>query len=171
MIALDKRMSKILTLRIFVKILKEEKFGISILIFLWVLVQIIAYVHFDMRASIDSDLYVVNSIKLIKGVLPQGREFFYLTYSLLIAVLHLLGLKPDYVIFFHLISALAAIICIYKLTQLISKNNHTAFIAAIFYIHLSFPADLYYDHITPIRLRHNKSEPTYIPLLQYHSAV
>ena len=127
-------MKKEFNLKIYTHRLHNEKFGISILILLWVFVQIIAYIHFDMRASIDSDLYITNAIKLTQGELPHGREFFYSTYSLLVAIPYILGLTPDYVIFFHLIVALVSIICLYKLTQLISKNNQTAFIAAILYV-------------------------------------
>ena len=87
-----------------------------------------------MRVSVDSELYINNAINLTQGEIPDGREFFYSSYSLLIAIVYLINLDPLYTIFFHLLSALAAIICIYKITQQISNKNATAFIAALLYV-------------------------------------
>ncbi len=73
--------------------LQSERFGISILIILWAILQIVAYFLFEMRSSVDSELYIGNAIKLTQGVFPSGREVYYVAYSALIAIPIVLGLN------------------------------------------------------------------------------
>ena len=65
---------------------QDEKFGLGTLILTWAILQIIAAQYFEMRTSVDSDLYIENAINLTQGEIPYGREFFYSSYSLLIAI-------------------------------------------------------------------------------------
>jgi hypothetical protein len=113
---------------------QNEKTQLLILILLWAISQTIAYFHFDMRMSVDSDRYINNAINITQGIFPEGPEIFYYSYSLIIALLHLLGVKPENVIYVHFVTAILSIICIYKLTKKINGNNIVAFIATALYI-------------------------------------
>ncbi len=120
--------------KLFTNLLQKEKTGLLILLGLWAIVQALAFFQFEMRISCDTDLYITNANKLLLGQLPEGREIFYTTYYLLIAGLYSIGLSVKYIFIIHFIFALTALFSLYKLTQKISINNITAFIATLFYV-------------------------------------
>ncbi|MGF1638697.1 MAG: hypothetical protein ACFCUU_16580, partial [Cyclobacteriaceae bacterium] len=114
--------------------LQQKHIIIFLLIVLWAIVQSIASKHFDMRISVDSDLYISGAEKIADGTWPTGREFLYSSYMLILAVLHISNLDPQGVIYLHFLVAIVAIICTYQLAKLITENNVLALAAPILYI-------------------------------------
>ena len=103
--------------------LYNERFGLLILLILWLLAQLIAYLTFGVRTPIDTELYISDAQLLTHGIWPQERSFWYLSYTLLLAGIHFLGGKPTAIIFIQLLASGFATLAIYKLTQRISNNN------------------------------------------------
>lgn len=87
-----------------------------------------------MRISEDSDMYVSGAERMVQGEFPQGRDFLYSSYMLILAVVHSLGLKSEFVIYLHFLAAIVAIICIYRLTTRLVDNHLVAMIAPLLYI-------------------------------------
>ena len=118
----------------FSSIFQYRKAGLLLLITIWGVIQTAAYFYFDLKIPEDSVIYIRNAESLLHGNLPEGRELLYLAYSSLIAIPLLFELDPIYTLFFHLVAAVVAIICMYKLTLQLSGNNQTAFLATLFYV-------------------------------------
>lgn len=122
----------------FVKIIAQkylsEKTSIVILFLLWISLQIISYFHFGVMISVDSEYYINTASSIIQGELPQNREVLYLTYSSLIALLSLIGLEATWIVVLQIIISGMALYSIYRITQILSKNNLTPFVASLLYI-------------------------------------
>jgi hypothetical protein len=122
------------TLKTFIHKISGEKIGILLLFLLWVSTQIGAYFHFGVMTPVDTELYIDNAKLITLGEWPHSRDFLYSAYSSLIAILYLLGLEATWMVFIQILVSGAALISIYKITQIISKNNLTPFIAGLLYI-------------------------------------
>ncbi len=112
----------------------NEKTSIAILFLLWISLQIIVYFHFGVMTSVDSEYYINTASSLTQGQLPQNREVFYLTYSSLIALLSLMGLEATWIVMLQITISGIALYSIYRITQIVSKNNLTPFVASLLYI-------------------------------------
>ncbi len=127
--------ARLLTFFLLTIIKLQQKHIITfLLIVLWAIVQFIASKHFDMRISVDSDLYISGAEKIADGTWPTGREFLYSSYMLILAVLHISNLDPQGVIYLHFLVAIVAIICTYELAKQITGNNVLALAAPLLYI-------------------------------------
>ena len=71
---------------------------------------------------------------MLRGDFPTGREFFYLSYMLILAALSLVGLPAKCVMYVHFFVAIIAIICSYRLAKGVMKNEYMALFAPLFYI-------------------------------------
>jgi len=101
---------------------------------IWAIFQMLAYLHFGLIKSVDTNMYILDAQNILDGNWPGGRGFWYSGYSLLMAVVLTLGFKPTAIIIFHLIASLLAVLSIYKLIQKITQQNLTAFLGAILYL-------------------------------------
>ena len=113
---------------IIVSTIRNEKYGLSILISLWLLAQIIAYLKFGIFVSVDSVMYIEDAQLINEGIWPGHRNFWYSSYSFVLAIIEFLGGKPTDIVFIQVLMSGFALLGIYKLTQNISKNNISAFI-------------------------------------------
>jgi hypothetical protein len=113
---------------------KHKQLPLAFLILLWIIIQTITYFHFEMRASVDSDLYIGIARNLLNGEFPSGRELYYSTYGFLIAIPLAFGLSYEFVLILHFAFALSALICLYKLTYSITQNTKQAFVASLLYV-------------------------------------
>lgn len=114
--------------------IRNEKYGLSILISLWLLAQIIAYLKFGIFVSVDSVMYIEDAQLINEGIWPGHRNFWYSSYSFVLAIIEFLGGKPTDIVFIQVLMSGFALLGIYKLTQNISKNNISAFIATLLYV-------------------------------------
>ena len=112
----------------------SNKISLSILLLIWATSQIIAYFHFGTMVSVDSAFYINNATSITLGEWPQNSDLLYLTYSLLIALLQVLGLKATWIVVLQVFMSAAAIFSIYRITQTISKNNLAPIVASVLYI-------------------------------------
>ena len=112
----------------------NEKTGILVLFLVWLFSQVIAYFHFGVMKSVDSQYYINTAASIALGEFPQNREIFYLTYSSLIALLSLIGLEATWVVIPQVAISGMALYSIYRITQIISKNTLTPFVASLLYI-------------------------------------
>jgi len=104
------------------------------LFLVWATSQIIAYFHFGTMVSVDSEFYINNATSITLGEWPQNSDLLYLTYSLLIALLQVLGLKATWIVVLQVFMSAAAIFSLFRITQTISKNNLAPIVASILYI-------------------------------------
>jgi len=111
----------------------SEGYGIITLLSLWALIQLLAFVRFGISMPIDTGQYLENAHNILSGNWPAGREFFYISYSLLLAGLVLLHIKVSAIIILQIISGALAVIAVYKITQIITQGNLTAFLASLLY--------------------------------------
>lgn len=116
------------------KIPIHQKTPLYFLILLWAIIQTIAYFHFEMRTSVDSDLYIGIAKNLLSGELPAGREILYSSYGFLVAIPLAFGLIPEFVMILHFVFAVSALICLYNLIFSITKNVQKAFMASLLYV-------------------------------------
>lgn len=112
----------------------QQKTPLYFLILFWAIIQTIAYFHFEMRVSVDSDLYIGIAKNLLNGELPIGREILYASYGFLVAIPLAFGLNPEFVLVLHFAFAVSALICLYKLVFSITQNTKKAFVASLLYV-------------------------------------
>ena len=115
-------------------VFSNEKKGLIILSFLWFFTQVVVYLLFGIKESVDSIMYINDSQLILDGGFPSGRNLWYSSYSIIIALLRFFGGDAIEVIYIQLVFSYTAFICLYKLTLSISKSNQSAFIAAFLYI-------------------------------------
>ena len=104
------------------------------MISLWILLQFIASQNFNMRTSVDSELYISGADDMINGQFPKGREIFYFSYMCILAVLSILNLGYENVIYVHFLAAIIAIYFSYQLALKLTDNNPMAVITPLLYI-------------------------------------
>jgi len=111
----------------------SERYGIITLLSLWALIQLLAFVRFGISTPIDTGQYLENANNILSGNWPSGREFFYTSYSLLLAGLLFLHIKVSVIVILQINSGAMAVYAVYKITQIITHGNFTAFLAALLY--------------------------------------
>ncbi len=114
--------------------MQRKNIIIILLISLWSILQFIASEHFDMRISIDSDLYISGANDMINGEFPTGREILYFSYMFILAILSLLNVGYENVIYIHFLTAIIAIYSTYQLAIRLTNDNITAVFAPLLYI-------------------------------------
>lgn len=112
----------------------NKNISLVFLISLWAIIQAFAYFHFDMRTSVDSDLYIGIAENLLQGKLPEGRETYYFSYGFLVAIPMFFGLSYEFVLMIHFTLALASLVCLYKLASEISGSIQVGFIAGLLFV-------------------------------------
>jgi len=111
----------------------SERYGIITLLSLWALIQLLAFVRFGISTPIDTGQYLENANNILSGNWPSGREFFYTSYSLLLAGLLFLHIKVSVIVILQINSGAMAVYAVYKITQIITNGNLTAFLASLLY--------------------------------------
>jgi len=114
--------------------LSNSRAGISVLIALWVIIQIVAFVHFGVRHGVDSERYIQVAQSITVGNWPKGTDIFYTSYCLLIAGFQLLGLAPSWIVLLQLVLSAVSIIGIYATVKSISTNNLVPWMACLLYV-------------------------------------
>lgn len=112
----------------------DEKYALSILLTLWVLSQLVAYIKFGIFVSVDSTKYIHDAQLINEGFWPEQRNFWYSAYSFLLATIQYFGGEPIDIVIVQVFASGIASVAIYKLTQKISQNNASAFVATLLYI-------------------------------------
>lgn len=107
--------------------------SISILFLIWIALQGILFLRYGVKTSVDSALYITNADDLLKGIFPQGRDVWYISYSIFLAGASLLGGNHVAVLFQVLLSGVA-LYFLYRLTHKITKNEITSLLTCVFYI-------------------------------------
>lgn len=97
------------------------------------MIQFATYLKFGVFSSCDTPLYIGGGNALLNNSLPSGREFLYVSYMSLFSIVKILNLHKNFIVFFHLIAALLALITIYKITLKFS-DDRTAFISGLLYL-------------------------------------
>ncbi len=111
----------------------SERHGLLLIFFTWMVIQVFAFFIFGISTPIDTGLYLENAHSILTDDWPSGREFFYTSYSFLLAVLLLLQIKIEAIIIIQIIVGVWAVFAVYKITQSITHGNFTAFLAAMLY--------------------------------------
>jgi hypothetical protein len=115
------------------EIANSERHGLLVIFFAWMVIQAFAFFKFGISTPIDTGLYLENANGILTGDWPSGREFFYTSYSSLLAVLLLFNVKIEAIIIFQIVIGAMAVFAVYKITQIITHGNFIAFLAAILY--------------------------------------
>jgi len=108
--------------------------GILILIGIWCIIQVLVSQAFPLRTSVDTPVFVESATNILHGRWPAGRDIFYISYSLLLAIPLGLGLEPTAIIWLQFGFAIIAIVSIYKMVLLLNGNLQAAFLAGMFYV-------------------------------------
>ena len=87
-----------------------------------------------MRTSVDSELYISGADSMLNGQFPKGREILYSSYMFILAILSLLNIGYENVIYIHFLAAIIAIFSSYQLALKLTNNNVAAFFAPLLYI-------------------------------------
>jgi hypothetical protein len=109
----------------------SERHGLLLIFIVWIIIQAFAFFIFGISTPIDTGLYLENANDILTGDWPSGREFFYTSYSSLLAVLILLHIKIEAIIILQIVVGAMAVFAVYKITQSITHGNFTAFTAAM----------------------------------------
>lgn len=120
--------------KILATLIGKEKNSLTFLVVLCLLSQMVAYYKFGFFVSEDSAMYITDAQSIIDGVWPMKRNFWYSSYSFVIAVIIFFGGKATDIVIVQALTSVLASIGIYKLTQRITRNNTSAFVATILYI-------------------------------------
>lgn len=100
---------------------------------LWLLLQAIVFFKTGVLASVDSDLYIGNASEILKGNLPQGREFFYLSYSFLLACLMHAGADVFWIALGQSFAGLTSVYAVYRLAERYGRMPLAGFLSALLY--------------------------------------
>lgn len=104
------------------------------LLLLWAIAQFIWYLKTGIVKSVDTSIYISNGKLLSAGIIPEGNDKFYLSYCAVIALLETLHLKAEWIILIQIISSSLALICLCKLTKMITKSNASVVISGLLYV-------------------------------------
>lgn len=83
------------------------------LLLLWFLIQIILFIKFGVRTSVDSELYIADAMNLLDGKLPEGRSIWYVSYSSFLALIFFMGGNNTVVILIQIVLSGLATYCLY----------------------------------------------------------
>ena len=117
----------------FTEIGNHMRYGIISVFLLWGIIQSVAWLHFGISMPIDTVQYLENANNILSGEWPSGRQFFYTSYSLLLAFLVFLHIKISAIVILQIIFGALAVFSIYRITQIVSHKNYAAFLAALLY--------------------------------------
>lgn len=108
--------------------------ALFILAAVWLGIETVLFLVVGVKVSVDSTVYISNANNLLQGMLPEGRDIWYISYSLFLAlVFYLHGSLTTVVIIQILLSGVAAY-CIYLLTQEITRDNVASIIGVVLYL-------------------------------------
>jgi hypothetical protein len=117
----------------FINFVQSPRRTLIALLFLWAIAQVVAFLYFGVKSSVDTVLYVDDAQLLLQGALP-AQYILHTSYSFLIAVVLFLGGRPEHVVIFHLLFSALAVAAVYRLTLSLSSDGTTAAIATLLYV-------------------------------------
>ncbi|MFH6982054.1 glycosyltransferase family 39 protein [Marinoscillum luteum] len=115
------------------KAFTESKASSLLLILLWLLAQLIAYLLFGIQTPVDTKEYMTDALSIRSGEWPSDHTFWYSGYSSLLALIHWFGAPYEAIIWIQLIASALAAAALYHLAQLWGGES-SAFIATLLYI-------------------------------------
>ena len=104
------------------------------LLLLWSLIQIILFIKFGVRTSVDSELYISDAMNLLDGKLPEGRSIWYVSYSSFLALIFFMGGNITVVILIQIALSGVATYCLFQLAMKIFNMREVAILAVVFYL-------------------------------------
>ena len=107
--------------------------SLSILFLIWTALQVILFLHYGVKTSVDSVIYQENAAALLNGVVPAGRDIWYISYSFFLAAASLLG-GDDVAILFQVLISGVALYFLYRATYKITANEITSLLTCAFYL-------------------------------------
>jgi hypothetical protein len=110
-----------------------SKYSLKVLLAIWLICQIAAYLYFGVVASVDTPHYIALADQLLNGSFPAGSNMGYTTYVALIAFLKLLDLPIESMAAIQLIVSFLSVLALYRLAQSISNSEMAAFLAVLLY--------------------------------------
>ncbi len=112
----------------------SDKVAIPALLFLWFLLQLWGYSKFGITSSADTPFYIAQANDWLEGTWPEGRERWYSSYSLTIALVIAITGSASYIVVVQVLLSLVAMLALYKLGNEVSKQYKAGFIACIMYL-------------------------------------
>ena len=107
---------------------------VPLLLLLWLLLQIWGYSKFGVTSSADTPFYIAQATDWLKGIWPEGRERWYSSYSLTIALVIAITGSASYIVVVQVLLSMVAMLALYKLGNEVSKQYKAGFIACIMYL-------------------------------------
>lgn len=104
------------------------------LLLLWFLIQIILFIKFGVRTSVDTELYIADAMNLLDGKLPEGRSIWYVSYSSFLALIFFMGGNNTVVILIQIVLSGLATYCLYQLAMEIFNIREVAILTVVFYL-------------------------------------
>lgn len=114
--------------------LHSSRYQLFVLLFLWLSVQVYAYLHFGIGKGCDTDFYISIGEGLSKGMWPQGRAVYYASYGLVFALFYSWKISFEHIVWLQLLCAGLSLYCLYRLAQHICKSLSAAFVTCVLYI-------------------------------------
>ncbi len=115
-------------------LIKYQQWHLAVLVCIWLLFQLLSSLYFGAITSFDSALYIENARNLLLGKLPEEREFFYVSYSLVLAGLLVCQVDTLWIVLVQVLMALLALVALYRLTKRFAENSLTPFFATFLYV-------------------------------------
>lgn len=104
------------------------------LFLLWLLVQVILFIKFGARTSVDSELYLNDAKNWLNGKWPEGRNIWYASYSAFLAFIFFCGGNNMTVVLTQIVLSGVATYCLYQLAVEIFNKREVAILAVLFYL-------------------------------------
>lgn len=98
------------------------------------LVQFFLFLHYGIKVSVDTAMYIDDAGTLLTGHLPDGRNIWYLGYSFFLSVLFFFGGDEKMVVFFQCVFSGLAAFALYSLVNQMSSNKVIAIISVSLYL-------------------------------------
>jgi hypothetical protein len=115
-------------------ITKSSEWNYFVALFIiWAVLQV-TFFQSGPKTSVDSALYIRDANQILAGSIPEGRNVWYLGYSLFLAVVFFCKGSLQSVIILQMIFSGVAAICLYSMTTKITKQKSTAIITVFLYL-------------------------------------
>ncbi|MEP2277644.1 MAG: hypothetical protein ABJH98_19455 [Reichenbachiella sp.] len=107
---------------------------VIILLVLWAMVQTLIFHLYGIKSAVDTTFYLEDAALIRQGIWPTGRGLMYISYSMLLAVIQVIGLSVSWIILIQIAASLFATIAIFRLATDLYKNKYAGVFAVVFYL-------------------------------------
>jgi hypothetical protein len=113
---------------------KKAWWVLSVIVLLFLGLQLFFLFKAGVRQSVDSQFYLENATLLRRGILPEGRGLWYSAFSLFLTLIFLAGGTLRTAVIIQILLSCLSACCIYASAKEITRNNFASILAVLLYI-------------------------------------